>query len=164
MTAYFATLARYNRWANGRLYEASGDLSRDDYQRDCGAFFGSVHRTLNHLVVADSIWMRRFTGEGPNFDDRLDAVPYDDFGRLGEARRQLDERIIGHVDGLDDGVADAKITYRNTSGREFTDPLRLLLGHFFNHQTHHRGQIHAMLTRLAGEAPPLDLVQYMRST
>jgi uncharacterized damage-inducible protein DinB len=163
MKSYFATLARYNRWANGRVYEAASDLSREDYSRDCGAFFGSVHRTLNHLIVGDSIWMRRFTSEGPDFSNKLDAVPHDDFGPMSEARSALDERIIGFVDGLDDQRIGASLTYRNTLGHEFTDPLGLLLGHFFNHQTHHRGQVHALLTRLAGEAPPLDLIYYMRS-
>ena len=163
MKSYFATLARYNRWANGRVYEAASDLSREDYARDCGAFFGSVHRTLNHLIVGDSIWMRRFTTEGSDFGNKLDAIPYDDFGRMSEARAALDERIVGFVDGLDDQRIGQSLTYRNASGKEFTDPLALLLGHFFNHQTHHRGQVHALLTRLAGEAPSLDLVYYMRT-
>lgn len=163
MNNHFGTFARYNRWANGRVCEAASDLSRDDYNRDCGAFFGSVHRTLNHMLVTDSIWMRRFGCDVQDFGNTLDAIPFDDFARLRVARSALDERIVSFVDGLGDDLVDASLTYRNMSGREFTDPLSLVLGHFFNHQTHHRGQIHAVLTRLAGEAPPLDLIYYTRT-
>ncbi len=93
-------LAGYNRWANERLYEAAEKPTDADYRKPLGAFFGSLHGTLNHLLVTDRIWMRRLTGEGPEHK-RLDEIAYDDFAALAAARRDEDERIIGYVESLD---------------------------------------------------------------
>ncbi|MEX2519005.1 MAG: DinB family protein, partial [Paracoccaceae bacterium] len=127
-----------------------------------GAFFGSLHNTLNHLVVADRIWMRRFTGEGENHE-RLDDVPYAEFSALGAARRALDARIAGFISRSDEDALNADFTYTRTSSpEELTAKLAPALAHFFNHQTHHRGQCHQMLTAAGAEAPPLDLMFFQR--
>ena len=100
MQKHFAVFAAYNRWANSRLYDAVAKLSDADYRTDRGAFFGSLHGTLNHLLVTDRIWMRRITGTGPQ-PTRLDEILFEDFAPLAEARRAEDERIVAYVDGLD---------------------------------------------------------------
>jgi uncharacterized damage-inducible protein DinB len=160
----FSMLAGYNAWANERVYDAVERLSDADYRADRGAFFKSVHGTLNHLLVADRIWLRRFTGEG-DAPDRLDAVLFDSFEALRAARRAEDERIVTYVDGLNDAALAGRIRYRAVSSpAEFEQPLAPALSHFFNHQTHHRGQVHALLTGLMGEAPPLDLILFQRES
>jgi len=160
----FPMLAAYNAWANRRLYEAAAALPDADYRADRGAFFGSVHGTLNHLFVADRIWMRRFTGEG-GVADRLDAILFEDLGDLRRAREAEDARILGYVDALSEAALAGLLRYRTISRpADIEQPLAPALMHFFNHQTHHRGQVHALLTGLTGEAPSLDLIVMQRET
>lgn len=160
----FPMLARYNACANGRLYAAAGALDDYSLRMDCGAFFGSVHRTLNHLVVTDRIWMHRFTGAGTTHR-ALDEVPYSAFAALAEARRVEDARILAFVEGLTPTDLAGRFRYRPvTKPVDIEQPLAPALLHVFNHQTHHRGQCHAMLTRLTGKAPELDLIYFQRET
>jgi len=166
MKDHFSMFAQYNRWANERLYEAAAAISDADYRKDRGAFFGSVHGTLNHLVVADRIWMRRFTGEGSTHT-RLDEIACDDLPALSIARRDEDERIIFYVDTLGEDEIYGTFSYMPmTMPDEVTQPLSPALAHFFNHQTHHRGQAHCLLTEIGGHdfAPPLDLIYFQRET
>jgi len=160
--AHYRMFAHYNAWANGRLYDATAKLSDDQYRADRGAFFKSVHGTLNHLLVTDRIWMRRFTGEG-DAPDRLDAILFERFAELRAAREAEDRRITAYVEGLDDRRIEGAIKYRRVSSpQEFEQQLAPALAHWFNHQTHHRGQVHALLTGLAGQAPELDLLYFQR--
>lgn len=164
MTNPFPMLAAYNRWSNSRLYEAAAALAGDQYRADRGAFFKSVHGTLNHLLVTDRIWMRRFTGEG-EAPDRLDAILFEKLPPLRAAREAEDARIVGYVEGLGEEGLASTFTYRRVSTPEiFTQPLAPALLHLFNHQTHHRGQVHALLTGLVGEAPALDLLFFQRES
>jgi uncharacterized damage-inducible protein DinB len=166
MKPYFSMFALYNRWANERLYETAGRLADEDYRRERGAFFGSLHRTLNHLVVTDRIWMRRFTGEGP-VHTRLDEVPYDDLYTLRAARLEEDERIIAWIDSLEEDEFAGPFTYRTiVQPRDVTQQITPALAHFFNHQTHHRGQAHCLVTEIAGNAaaPSLDLILFQRES
>ena len=163
MKTHFGMMARYNAWANRRLYDAAEALSDDLRRQDEGAFFGSLHRTLNHLVTTDVIWLARFRGQLPP-PWGLDHVPHDDFAELRAAREALDEDIIGYADGLGEADLAADFSYARVSAPDerITQPLAPALAHFFNHQTHHRGQCHMILTRLTGEAPALDLIFYQR--
>jgi uncharacterized damage-inducible protein DinB len=164
MKFHFALLARYNAWANARIYEAAAALSDADYRANRGAFFKSVHGTLNHLLVGDRIWMRRFTGAG-DAPNRLDAILFEDFADLRAARDREDERIVAYVDSLGEEALQGLIRYRTiTNPTDVEQPLAPALLHFFNHQTHHRGQVHALLTGLTGAAPSLDLLLYQRET
>jgi uncharacterized damage-inducible protein DinB len=157
-------MAAYNEWANRRLYDAASHVADRDYRAGRGAFFGSLHGTLNHLMVADLIWMQRFTGEG-DVPKQLDAILYQDFPTLRRAREALDRRIIRHIDDLTDAELSGTLHYSTTRSPALLEQeLAPLLLHFFNHQTHHRGQAHAILTGLAGEAPSLDLLIYQRET
>lgn len=159
---HFQRMARYNRWANARLYDAAAKLPDALYRKDIGLFFKSVHGTLNHLVVTDRIWMHRLDGLGES-PTRLNAILFEDFGALREARQAEDERIIGFVDGLSGSDLEAMRDYKTTKGVPHRDPLRGILAHLFNHQTHHRGQAHTGLSQLTGaEPPPLDLLVMMR--
>lgn len=164
MKQIYSMFAGYNRWANRRLYAAAFALPDASYRESRGAFFGSLHATLNHLVVTDRIWMRRFTGEGP-VHTRLDEVVHADRDALHEARKAEDERIVAYVDGLSEESLAATFSYRTiASPQDITQPLAPALSHFFNHQTHHRGQAHCLLSQIAGNAaaPSLDLILYQR--
>src|SRR5262245_43096411 len=113
MKRHFEMLAAYNTWVNERLYDAAANLSETEYRRDRGAFFGSLHGTLNHLLLGDIIWMHRFTGEGEE-PAKLDDILFDDFGELRRARRQEDARIEAYVKNLDTAQLEGTITYRTT--------------------------------------------------
>jgi uncharacterized damage-inducible protein DinB len=160
--AHCRMFAHYNEWANGRLYDAAAQLSAEQYRADRGAFFKSVHGTLNHLLATDRIWIQRFTGEG-SAPNRLDAILFESFDELRAAREAEDRRIVAYVDGLDEARIAGTIRYRRVSSpEEFEQHLAPALAHWFNHQTHHRGQVHALLTGLAGKAPELDLLFFQR--
>lgn len=164
MTSRPVMFADYNLWANERLYEAASKLSGADYRADRGAFFKSMHGTLNHMLVADRIWMRRFTGEG-DVAPSLDTILYEDFSELRAARRAEDERIVRYAQSLTDDDLAGWFRYRTiTNPVDMEQQLSPALDHFFNHQTHHRGQAHALLTAITGTAPSFDLITFQRET
>lgn len=162
MKAHFQMMAAYNAWANRRLYDATADLPEADYRANLGAFFKSIHGSLNHLVAGDLLWLARFRGQpAPPF--RLDDILHDDHDELTAARRVLDADIIRFAEAQSEPSLAADFTYRMVTRDEtVTQPLAPAMAHFFNHQTHHRGQVHALLTRLTGTAPALDLIYYQR--
>ena len=155
--AYFQLLARYNSGANRRLYRACEGLSEEALRQPRGAFFGSILGTLNHLLVGDTIWMTRFEG-GEARSTGLDAILFARLSDLAAARQAMDARIERFANGLTPDFLAGTIAYVNNEGRQFDDDVGLLLVHFFNHQTHHRGQVHALLTQAGIKDPPvLDL-------
>ncbi len=160
LKAHFDQLAAYNRWANRRVYDDAATLPDEVRKRGAGLFFGSLHGTLNHMLVTDYIWMRRFTGDGPQ-PERLNQILHEDFAELRAAREAEDERIFAFVTGSDD--YERTLSYQNSTGKTFYQALGPALTHFFNHQAHHRGQLHAGLT-IAGIREPasLDLLVLQR--
>jgi uncharacterized damage-inducible protein DinB len=116
LTAHYRMFGHYNAWANNRLYDAAAQLGIEQYRADRGAFFKSVHGTLNHLLVTDRIWMQRFTGDG-EAPDRLDAILFETFETLRAAREAEDRRIVDFVDGLDDARIAGTIKYRRSHRR-----------------------------------------------
>ena len=159
----FRLFAAYNRWANTRLYDAASALDDEAYRRDCGAFFKSMMGTLNHILVGDRVWMKRFTGEGTN-PPSLDTILYEDLASLRAAREAEDRRILAFIDGLDDAAVAGRFTYTTmTDLRTVSQRLAPALSHFFNHQTHHRGQAHMILSVLGETPPELDLIQFHRA-
>lgn len=154
--------ARYNRWANGRLYDACAALAPEAYHAARPSFFGSLHATLNHLLVGDSIWLGRFRGSPPSHIKALNQILHADFAALRAARTAKDAEIIAFCDGLDDAALSGSFTYTNTRGETFTDPLFPPLMHFFNHQTHHRGQVHGLLSHAGVSPPELDMIYFLR--
>ena len=158
--------ARYNAWANTRIYAAAATLSPAESAENRGAFFGSLNATLNHILSADRIWMKRFTGQGeaPN---QLDAILHEEFAPLRAARDREDARIEAYVGQLTEAELTASFSYLTiVNPKTVTQPLAPALDHFFNHQTHHRGQAHAILTGLQGRdsVASLDLIIYQRET
>lgn len=163
MIDHYRMLADYNRWANERLYAAATGLSDEAYRADRGAFFGSLHRTLNHLLVADRVWMRRLTGEGPQMS-RLDEIVHDDLASLHAARRAEDARIAAWLATLAPARLDEDFVYSPLSAPgEIRHPVRFALAHLFNHQAHHRGQCHTILTSLGSPSLALDLIYFLRA-
>lgn len=161
--AYFRTLAHYNQWANRRLYAAAGALHEVDYMRAVPSFFGSLHATLNHILVGDRLWMGRLTGHVETNIKALDQILYADLVGLRVAREAEDALIINYADELDEPTLNSTLRYKTTKGVPHATPRRHVLGHFFNHQTHHRGQCHGLLSALGvKEPPPLDLIVYVR--
>lgn len=155
----FRMLARYNTLANRRLYETCASLP-DAKRKKCRlAFFGSIHGTLNHLMVGDRIWLARFSGD--EVSTNLDEILYEDFGELREAREEEDARIEDFAARIDERFLKGTIRYVNNEGRTMEDPVDLV-AHFFNHQAHHRGQVHDMLTQTEVSPPVLDLHRVIR--
>jgi uncharacterized damage-inducible protein DinB len=166
MISRYRMFAGYNAWCNERLYAAAAKLSEADYRADRGAFFKSMHGTLNHLLVGDLIWMQRFTGQG-DVPKSLDAILYDNFPALRTARRNEDANISRYVRSLSDEDLNRSIRFRTfTNPADFEQVLAPALDHFFNHQTHHRGQAHALLSAMIGNeaTPSFDLIIYQRET
>lgn len=163
MKAHFQALAAYNEWANRRLYEAVGALPAEDFVRDLKAFFGSLRGTLNHILVADLIWLGRFTGTPAADITSLDQTLHTDFAALDAARREVDLRLIDFVGGLEPADFAATIAYRTMTRGEAVNTRANMLTHVFNHQTHHRGQAHGLLSLLGREAPSLDLILFLNT-
>jgi uncharacterized damage-inducible protein DinB len=158
----FRQLADYNRWANLRIYGAALEMPEEQYRRPTGVFFGSLHGTLNHLLLADRIWLKRLTGTGEH-PDRLDTILYDDREELLCARIAEDDRLQELVGSYEDADLTRTISYQTTSGKPYSQPLQDILLHLFNHQTHHRGQAHACCSIVTGREPPmLDLLAFQR--
>jgi uncharacterized damage-inducible protein DinB len=164
MLEHLRRMARYNQWANQRLYAACGDLPGAEYHRARAAFFGSIHGTLNHLLVSDRIWLARIEGQ-PSPQLRLDDQPCAGLGELEAARAAEDERMIALVEGYQESDLPRPLRYRLVTRPETAEtPLHLCWLHLFNHQTHHRGQVHDQLSQTAVAPPPLDLIFYLRTT
>ena len=157
--AYVQRMSRYNRWQNENLYGVADRLSDDERRRDRGAFFGSIHQTLNHLLWGDRQWMSRFAGwPKPSVGIRESVSLYPDWNDLKRERTAADAAIIAWADGFDPGWTKGDLTWFSGGlNREVTRPRWQLVIHFFNHQTHHRGQVHAMLTQAGGKPHDTDL-------
>lgn len=161
MSEIWAQYARYNRLANEMLYAACAGLSGAEYRRDLGAFFGSIHGTLNHLLLSDRIWMARFEG-GAHPSTGLDSILFEKFDALRLAREQMDRQIERFFSTLPQGFERGSVRYLNNAGIDNEDPLGVILPHFFNHQTHHRAQVHTLLSQLGHKPPVLDLHRVLR--
>jgi len=164
--------ATYNQWINERLYDSAERLTDDERRTDQGAFFGSVVGTFNHIVVGDSIWLRRFleaeilacesikesTLQWLPEPQSLDAMLYPDWEKLRATREQIDQFLIQWTKTLTSADLDYTLSYSNTKGRPFARPLGQLLVHFFNHQTHHRGQATTLLFQNGVDPETTDLL------
>lgn len=164
MKNHFAMFAAYNDWANDRIYAAAMELTDEEYNRDVSAFFRSMCGTLNHLLWADRVWMRRFTGIGEEMPAIFETILHRDLASLRVARQAEDRRICRYVDKLEAPDLIDYFSYTRVSSPEpITQRLAPALSHFFNHQTHHRGQAHTILSVLGKNPPPLDLLFFQRT-
>ncbi|MDD9939225.1 MAG: DinB family protein [Myxococcales bacterium] len=162
-------LAKYNSWMNRKVLDACAQLDDSTRKRDLGAYFGSIHGTLNHVLLADRAWMMRFTGDETRFAFRndagepvrirsLDQELHSDFDTLRRERERLDEAIELWVFGLDQPTIERTLRwYSMNRKREYEQPLWWAISHFFNHQTHHRGQLGTLLNQLGLDLGVTDL-------
>jgi uncharacterized damage-inducible protein DinB len=165
-------LARYNRWFNQRLYDACEQLADEDRKRDRRAFFGSIHNTLNHLVWADRLWLGRFAAQeegdrsgalgGGVFDLPAGAAHstllYPEWAPLRAERARLDAAIEAWLAAMPPDGPSRVIRYANMAGVQREHPAWMALTHFFNHQTHHRGQVTALLMQAGIDPGMTDLI------
>lgn len=158
--AYVATMARYNAWQNRSLVTAADRLDDGARTAQRGAFFGSIMGTFNHLLWGDAIWMHRFAGsQRPPGSIRDSPAYFSDWATFTSARAALDEAILAWADELSaEWLAGDLSWVSSAANRNLTRPRALLVTHFFNHQTHHRGQIHAMLTAAGAKPDDTDLM------
>ncbi len=155
---YARTMARYGAEMNRRLYAAADTLDEARRREDMGAFFGSIHATLSHLCWADAAWMHRLAGWEPvPGGPREGAAMHGDWAAMRALRQDMDRRIIAWADALDAEALAGDLTWTNSRGVTSTRLRWLLVTHMFNHATHHRGQVHALLTRLGVDPGATDL-------
>ena len=157
---YVRAMADYNRWQNENLYGAADRLSDAARKEPRGAFFGSIHATLNHLLWGDQIWMSRFAGTPrPKVSGIPESVGmFDSWDELKRERSAFDQVILDWAERLDAAWLDGDLVwFSGAMGREARKPKWLLVTHMFNHQTHHRGQVHCMLTQAGVKPGSTDL-------
>ncbi|GLD99235.1 hypothetical protein PINS_up007953 [Pythium insidiosum] len=156
-------MARYNVWATRRLFQSVDALSDDEYHRDVGLFFRSVHGTLNHLLVAEhDVWFARIHDRRFPSQLRLDAEAESDRERLRDALLSNAERWLPLLRDCDDATLEGEFDYDDLSGVAHRLPFAPTMAHVFNHGTHHRGQVSAAITILGHAAPELDLIYMMQ--
>lgn len=156
---YVTSLANYNKWQNDHIVEAAEMLDDEQRQKDVGAFFRSIQGTLSHLLWGDSIWLDRLTHTS------YQASPIDDSGLVWRnweqykiARKAMDQRLIRWAETVTNNWLSGMLTYTTSRGIEVTKPIDLLVTHIFNHQTHHRGQVHCLLTQFGVATKDTDLL------
>lgn len=165
---WLAALARYNRWMNDRLYGLAATLSDEARKRDLGAFFKSIHGTFNHLLLADRVWLARFTGVpvpegfmGPGGIRSLEQELFEDFEELRRERVRTDDELSAWVQALSpDRLAGPLVFTRR--GQRQEAPLWWAAVHLFNHQTHHRGQVSTLLMQQGLDPGVTDLIAMLR--
>ena len=158
--AYVQRMARYNRWQNANLYGVADTLSDAERRRERGAFFGSIHKTLSHLLWADHTWMSRFSSEveKPQAGIPESVSLYPDWDGLKREREAFDATMIAWADTLGDAALAGNLSYFSRSAnRDMHVPIWFAVTHMFNHQTHHRGQVHCMLTQAGAKPSITDL-------
>lgn len=171
---HYRWMARYNAWFNARLYDACERLDDAVRKRDRGAFFGSIHNTLNHLIVADQIWLKRLRqcGLDHGFDaialsaQLLDLAPghglaepvFDDWAALRAKRLALDDAISQWLAAAPAALPGYTMRYANSKGVQRQHPAWQAMSHFFNHQTHHRGQVSTLLMQAGVDVGVTDLL------
>ncbi len=158
---HFRMMGRFNAWANRRVYDAVAGLGDDDYRKTRpAAFFGSIHNTLNHLLVVDLLWFGRIEGTDPGIAS-LDQIVHDGLAELRAARAAEDARIVGLIDAMSEDELTREASFKWMDGTPSTMPVRHMLATILNHQTHHRGQVHALLKEAGVPPPPLDIPVYL---
>jgi uncharacterized damage-inducible protein DinB len=154
---YCLLMARYNRWMNERLYALLADVSDDERKRDRGAFFGSMHGTLNHLLWGDRMWLGRFVGE-PCTASAFGADMYADFAELRRERERTDRDLLEWAGNVTAAWLASTLTYTSlVDGRTRDLPAAAAAIHLFNHGTHHRGQLTTLLKQAGHDPGVTDL-------
>ena len=166
---HFALMASYNQWMNAKVYDTASKLSTTELAEERGAYFGSIFGTLNHIVVADTLWLKRFASHPSSTTTlavmvalptpaRLDQGMFDDLDGLKAHRQWLDSVIIHWIAALTDEDLETILSYQNMKGVPAIRSFSSLILHFFNHQTHHRGQITTLLSQAGLDIEVTDLL------
>lgn len=151
-------MARYNAEMNGRWLAAATGLTDVERRAERGAFFGSIHGTFNHLLWADRVWLSRFTASPVPDCPRENSAHYvDDFDALRDLRIRSDDEIVAFAAAVTPQWLAEEVVWFEGTARQFTSQQALRVAHMFNHQTHHRGQIHALLTACGQDTGATDL-------
>ncbi|QEX17854.1 damage-inducible protein DinB [Hypericibacter terrae] len=154
---HFSLMARFNQWVNRQLYDKVATLDDEAYRADTGIFFRTIHHTLNHLLVVDRLWIGRVTGSDRGISS-LDQILFEDFTSLRAAREAEDRGLIALLDEMPDDRIEALVRFSTIKrDRHFEARVRDLLSGMFNHQTHHRGQIYAVMQQRGMDLPDVDL-------
>jgi uncharacterized damage-inducible protein DinB len=154
--SYYETMAEYNEWMNQKLYAICAEITDKKRKEDLGAFFKSIHGTLNHLLYGDRAWMGRFTGK--TFSGKIGQELYDNFDELRQQRELTDRQIIDWSKTLSSAWLAQPFEYTsNVDGKTRVLPNWVLVTHLFNHQTHHRGQLTTLLSQLGYNPGITDL-------
>lgn len=166
---HFELLAQYNQWMNASLYRAAATLSPEERNQSRGAFFGSILGTLNHILVADITWLTRIRAQYGSVGalhalatfpvpSALNQILFENFDDLARVRAALDQVIVQFIADVTDDMLDGALQYRNMKGDRMSKKLSSILLHYFNHQTHHRGQVTALLSQAGVDYGVTDLV------
>lgn len=153
-------LYEYNRWANQRVLEAAEGLSDEQLRRDLGSSFASVLATLEHMVLAEWIWLSRWRGTSPH--GRPSGWELSTLAEIRERWAEIEADQLAFLTALSNEDLERPLAYRTTSGQAFTSPLAQLLRHVVNHASYHRGQVTTMLRQLGAQPPATDLVLFYR--
>jgi uncharacterized damage-inducible protein DinB len=159
-STYVRQMAAYSAWQNDNQYAAANSLSDAARRQDRGAFFGSIHATLNHLIWADMMWMSRIAGTAlpEQVGIPQSVAMYEDWPALKSERLRFDKVIVDWAAGVTDADLAGDLNWYSAAvGRELQKPRWICITHMFNHQTHHRGQVHAMLTAAGARPGDTDL-------
>ena len=151
----------FNKWTNEKIITSCKKLTETEYKKDRGAFFSSIHGTLNHLLVVD----RAFVGyiEEKNHGLKsLDQILYENLFQLEEARIKEDKRLVDLINNLSEESMHKEITYQGFDSGKQTYTINLILMTLFNHQTHHRGQVHNMLSQAGVKPPQIDIPDFVK--
>lgn len=159
LVAHFQRLLDYHEWAYDRLLDDCALLADEDYRRPCGLFFGSIHATLNHLAVADRLWLARVLGEAQPYR-RLDAEAATDLAGLRRLLLDGVERWQAWLADRTDAELGQVLRYASVTRGEQQRRIDDILTHVVNHGSHHRGQVTAALTAMGQEAPVLDYIYF----
>lgn len=159
---HITMMARFNEWANSIIFAVCSELTAEEYRSDRKMFFGSVHNTLNHILLVDQLWLCRLRGYESDRIHSLDQELVGDFDELRQARTEEDRLLIEYVGSCDERELKRAVAYRRMNGQADENTVEEILLTVFNHQTHHRGQVHAMLTQLDREIPDMDVVDYLK--
>ena len=166
---HFIRYAQYNTWFNKQLFDCLARLDEDALQRDRGAFFGSIHASLDHLLLCDRMWLSRIQRSPLPFESLegaelvethqgLDQVMTPDFASQRAAREETDAVLEAFVVELTPALLERNLEYTNSKGMEFCQPLWHIVGHIFNHQTHHRGQVTTLLSQMGIDPGMTDFI------
>ena len=165
----FELMAKYNQWMNKQVYSAAAELDDLELREDRGAFFGSILGSLNHILVGDIVWLKRFAEHPKNYKSLqylnslskplvLTEILHSDFNELQKARIKMDEVIVKFSMEASEKDYELGLSFKNMKGQPFKKNFGFLVQHFYNHQTHHRGQVTTLFSQQGIDVGVTDLL------